>query len=87
MHPALCYALRQPGSSVMLMLQVRRMDMTHESTSNYAIKGTKLALICLQDEGWRPSITVKQILMGIQVRASFHSYTAQHPLVNMEAGV
>jgi ubiquitin-protein ligase len=28
-----------------------------------------LCCVVLQDEGWKPSITVKQILLGIQVRA------------------
>lgn len=30
----------------------------------------------VQDEGWRPSITVKQLLLGIQVRSSVAAHVA-----------
>jgi hypothetical protein len=33
--------------------------------------GTVCLSILNEDEGWRPSITVKQILLGIQVRSLF----------------
>jgi len=48
-------------------------DLQHHADQNmmpalkYAI-GRACCCLMRQDEGWRPSITVKQIMMGIQVR-------------------
>ena len=36
--------------------------------------GSLTMCVLLQDEGWRPSITVKQIVLGIQVPAAACSH-------------